>query len=245
MREKFNKFIKQTSVKSLAIYLIIATVLSICVTFSKYIVGSTGADGARMIKMGELILKEDDGMNGQYNVIPGCDIKKIPTVAFTGSEADCYVFVKMTLGKAWEQKVTQAGTDPYTYCVYNTSSGAPKTDTNIRMSFTINKDNTDPGYGNDGWKFVKKVEGENKNEYIFATCIEANNNMPARLFFNTLSGAADKQTIDVSSKLTLEDINAIKDHLEIDFLSVVMQKKNNDQTAGQAWTTLNQSALTS
>lgn len=246
MREKFNKFIRHTSVKSLAIYLIIATVLSICVTFSKYIVGSTGADGARMIKMGELILKEDDGsINHNYPVMPGCDIKKIPTVTFTGSEADCYVFVEMTLGSAWEQKVTGSGTDPYTYCVYRKSpSDATKIDSNIRMSFSINKDSTTTGYGSNGWKYVQERSNPNQKKFLFATHIEANNAMTERHFFNTLSEATNNQTIDVSSNLTLEDINKLSTNdLDIKFLSVVMQDPGNS-SASDCWNRLNSAALT-
>ena len=99
MADRIRKWIRQTSVKSLAVYLTVATVLSICVTFSKYLVGSSGADSARMIKMSGLTITETDTNNGQFVIMPNHDLSKIPFVTFTGAEADCYIFVEMTSKK--------------------------------------------------------------------------------------------------------------------------------------------------
>ena len=150
MREKLVLILRRTSIRSLALYLSIATVLSLCVTFSKYIIGTSGADAARMIKMGEIFISENDEerrltftTDGTFEIFPGHNISKIPKFTFTGSEADCYAFVEMTLGSAWEQCLD----DVYSYGIFkvgetNNVKATARAPSGDNSKYTINVKNT-------------------------------------------------------------------------------------------------------
>ena len=72
--------------------------------YARYISRDSAEDSARVIKFGELTLKETgdfvkDGTPVKAVIIPGSDLTKKVTVSFTGSESATYVFVKVTLNK--------------------------------------------------------------------------------------------------------------------------------------------------
>ena len=253
LREKLVLILRRTSIRSLALYLSIATVLSLCVTFSKYIIGTSGADAARMIKMGEVFISENDEersltftTDGTFEIFPGHNISKIPKFTFTGSEADCYAFVEMGLGSAWEQ----CSDDVYSYGIFKVGE-TNKVKANARVIFSIAKDTSAENvYAAAGWKYVKHISNENK--YVFATHVEANNVMENREFFSRLAPSGDnsKYTINVKNTLTKEDIARITslstadtfDAADISFRFVVMQRKSSSQTPVQAWNSLNTNA---
>ncbi len=72
--------------------------------YARYVTSDSAEDAARVIKFGELTLKETgdfvkDGAPVKAIIIPGSDLTKKVTVSFTGSESATYVFVKVTLNK--------------------------------------------------------------------------------------------------------------------------------------------------
>lgn len=82
--------------------IIIALVLVCLVAFSiwmmgglyaKYLVGDNASDAARVIKFNELTITETTG--NSYKLIPGVNIRKDPVLNFGGSEAACFVFLKV------------------------------------------------------------------------------------------------------------------------------------------------------
>lgn len=63
--------------------------------YARYVTRDTGSDSARVMKFGQLTLKEngDAGSVGEaFICIPGVDIDKNITVSFTSSEADVFIF---------------------------------------------------------------------------------------------------------------------------------------------------------
>lgn len=64
--------------------------------YARYITQDTGSDSARVMKFGQLTLKENgdaNALNQSFLCIPGVNIAKDITVSFTESEADVFVFV--------------------------------------------------------------------------------------------------------------------------------------------------------
>ena len=88
---------------TIAIVLFYLTLVSIYLTsglYAKYTTRSSGQDGARVIKFGEIVLTETGDFvthtaQGQHRfiIIPGVHLDKDVKVSFGGSEADTYVFV--------------------------------------------------------------------------------------------------------------------------------------------------------
>lgn len=89
------------------LYLFVATLLLSGVTLSKYVASHSGGDSARVIKIGELTIDEDgnNAPDDTWIITPGVDMTKRATVKFDGSEAACYVFLKVD-APGWSQSAT-------------------------------------------------------------------------------------------------------------------------------------------
>lgn len=99
---------------SCLLYLIIAAVMLLGVTLSKYVTSSFGGDSARvaMIKDLKIIESGDYYVNGKWVVAPGADMHKKAAVSFEGSETACYVFLEI-IADNWQ--VSNTSTDGYTF----------------------------------------------------------------------------------------------------------------------------------
>lgn len=107
MKEKKKKFRLPAHVYLM--YLMLCTAAVVGVTFSKYITTSSGGDGARVIKMNELVLTESPSAGENLMVVPGTDIEKKVSVSFGGSESACYLFTSVT-APGWTVKNTHVFT---------------------------------------------------------------------------------------------------------------------------------------
>ena len=64
--------------------------------YAKYSTSGRGSDSARVIQFGQLTVLEDADKTGEKMIfIPGVDLKKDIDVSFSGSEAACYVFIRV------------------------------------------------------------------------------------------------------------------------------------------------------
>ena len=84
--------------------------------YARYVSKDSAEDSARVIKFGELTLKETgDFVSGAANLVPGFDLKKDVEVSFSGTESSTYVFVQVSLSNHWwyssEDKCYYAGTN--------------------------------------------------------------------------------------------------------------------------------------
>ena len=102
-RGKYEKV--RTPVVSIAMYMAVVLFWLIAISvyissglFAKYSTTASGGDSARVIKFGDLIVTENNvagSEGGNFYFAPGVDIQKKVTVAFEGSEAATYVFVRV------------------------------------------------------------------------------------------------------------------------------------------------------
>lgn len=71
--------------------------------YAKYKSDTSGYDGARVIRFGNLTLTEENSPSGNktWIVVPGVNISKNPLVSFEGSEASTFVFVEVTVSSGW------------------------------------------------------------------------------------------------------------------------------------------------
>lgn len=79
-------------------WLVIITTYLSAGLFAKYSTKDDGGDKARVIKFGQVTVKEEklDANNSrEFIFTPGVPIEKEVTVSFDGSEADTYVFIKL------------------------------------------------------------------------------------------------------------------------------------------------------
>ena len=115
--------------------ILIAMVLVCLVAFStwmmgglmaRYITRDNGNDSARVAKFNELSITENTGYT--YMLIPGVNISKDPVLSFGGSEAACFVFLKLE-ATGW-----------------TTSDGSTYTAANGHVSWSLKTD---------GWKSFK------------------------------------------------------------------------------------------
>lgn len=101
-----NKTAKFNIPMCLACILFCLTLISVYITsglYAKYTVKNGVGDSARVIRFGELTITEsgDFGDGSQGVIIPGVDLTKKAVVAFAGSEASTYIFIKITLCSDW------------------------------------------------------------------------------------------------------------------------------------------------
>lgn len=99
------------------IYLLIFTFLFTGVTFSKYIATSTGNDGSRIVKFGDITLTETGDFDsfGKMIITPGVNLNKKADVSFENSETASYIFLKVETGSSW----IKDSTDSYTFNALN------------------------------------------------------------------------------------------------------------------------------
>ena len=82
------------------LWLVFVTTYLACGLYAKYSTTSGGSDSARVIAFRNLTVTENgdfdkkDGKN-EFIFLPGVDMTKDIEVSFDGSEADCFVFVKI------------------------------------------------------------------------------------------------------------------------------------------------------
>ena len=100
------------TVWSCLLYLIIAAVMLLGVTLSRYVASSFGSDKAKVAMIKDLTITEsgDYYENGKWVVAPGADIHKNAVVSFEGSETACYVFLEIDADN-WQI----SSTDGYTF----------------------------------------------------------------------------------------------------------------------------------
>ena len=233
MQMGIKNFFRRTSVKSLMIYLIIATFLSTCVTFSKYLVGSTGDGNARVAKMGSLKFVETDSTHGEYLIVPGKKLYKRPEVSFGQAETDVYVFVEMKLGSRWVGKTDFSG-EYYDFVIYK-EDYSPDTDEdkmiseNERLKFSVIQ-----GDDATGWRFVGAYDD---NTYVYGITVQANDTLTSRhIIYN--------DEIYVAPELTqseCDDLDADQGNVDISFRTVAIQKESSDWSMDQAWGSVNAS----
>ena len=84
-------------IRACVLYLFLICFALTGVTFSRHLRASFGSDTARVAKISELSITEngDSYTPGIFPVAPGADIQKDICVSFAGSEAACYVFLRM------------------------------------------------------------------------------------------------------------------------------------------------------
>ena len=155
-RGKYEKV--RTPVVSIAMYMAVVLFWLIAISvyissglFAKYSTTASGGDSARVIKFGDLIVTENNvagSEGGNFYFAPGVDIQKKVTVAFEGSEAATYVFVRVeTPGWAFEN---------------NRDFVLNQGDTQI-MSWSVD----------DKWTYLPTEE----NAYVFYAVLNPNNPM--------------------------------------------------------------------
>lgn len=123
-----------------AAFLFCLTLISCSLTgglYARYTAVDSGSDSARVIKFGEITLKEtgDFYEKNKLMVIPGSDLTQKVTVSFSGSESSTYVFAELDL-------ISWSTADNETFsCVLN-----GKTAMRWRVA--------------DGWEFLKADGGK-------------------------------------------------------------------------------------
>ena len=78
-------------------WLVVVTTYLAAGLFAKYTTSGTTTDSAKIMAFGKLTVTDSNPLANQedkYVFLPGVDLKKKITVAFTGSNAECFVFVK-------------------------------------------------------------------------------------------------------------------------------------------------------
>ena len=82
---------------------VLASTVMLSGLLARYTTTGTGSDSARVIKFGNIEIKETlSATNGKLVICPGVNITKDVEVFFSGSEAKTYVFVKMDTSDDWE-----------------------------------------------------------------------------------------------------------------------------------------------
>lgn len=82
---------------SVLFWLVVITTYLASNLYAKYTTSGTATDSARIMAFGKLTVTDCNtpaSEGGQYVFVPGVPLKKQITIAFTGSNADCFVFVK-------------------------------------------------------------------------------------------------------------------------------------------------------
>lgn len=124
-----KRLVKHTKTAKVNIPMCVAAIL-FCLTlfsahltsglYAKYITTESGSDAARVITFGDLTLSEtgDFYEENKLMIIPGVDLTKKATVAFSGSESETYVFVEVKASSEWQT------TDNKTFFIVNNEKTA-------------------------------------------------------------------------------------------------------------------------
>ena len=133
-------------------YFVIVTTYLSGGLLARYTTSDTSSDSARVIKFGQLYLEQTNAQQGgtSHVVTPERNIDMKVTVSFGGSEADTFVFVKVSAPK-WERVKNNT--------IYTNEFRSA----NGKASWTVA----------DGWTHVKTTG----NEYVYYRKVESGNTL--------------------------------------------------------------------
>ncbi len=174
------------------LYLFVATLLLSGVTLSKYVASHSGGDSARVIKIGELTIEESgNGIDDHWILTPGVNVTKRATVKFEGSEAACYVFLKIS-APGWNH------TDQQTHHFFYT----PSESSEELLAWDVTS-------SPDGWTYLQS-DGD---AYIFYTVLAPNTSLSREI-------VANDGRITVSPALRRSQLTALPQNLTFTAVAV-------------------------
>lgn len=126
MREKkSNNGASPFGIMHVALILLCAVLISAHLMgdiYARYVTESDGGDSARVIRFGDLTVTEE---NNALMVAPGATLRRQSYVSFGGSEAQSFVFVKISADEvwAWNVRKLEAVSDGITLAALEVDSG--------------------------------------------------------------------------------------------------------------------------
>ena len=186
------------------LYLFAATLLLSGVTLSQYVASDFGGDSARVIKIGELTIEESgNGAGGdRWILTPGVDVTKRATVKFDGSEAACYVFLKIN-APGWSH------TDEQTHHFFYMPSGSSAE----LLAWDVTS-------SPDGWTYLR----QDGDDCIFYTVLAPNTSLSREI-------VANGGKITVNPAIRRSQLTALPQNLTFTAIAVQYDGFGNDLPA--------------
>ena len=219
MAKRYSRTAGMNIPMCLAAIMLCLTLVSVhltCGLYAKYTTSGESSDGARVIRFGDLTIKEEADFYGDKSkreliITPGVNLKKDVKVNFAGSESSTYVFMEIILSDGWTY-------DSGTFSL-NSGSG-----TEPFVSWQIA----------DGWTY----HTYEKNSYVFYRELAPNTPLT-----DVPVIAPGKDTtygvLTVSNQITKGDLSQdLFKNLHIDFKASVVQS-NGFASVEAAWSDLN------